>query len=171
MEKACKNQNFDGPIEFTGKEVFAGLPGAIPAPYGKFDETVVEAGSGSKPEAEDENTATTTSVNEAEPTASEGAQEESDEESYEGDPEAVDEDDEGDEDDDQEGKGDDEAGQTPGTESPALKISEDGRRGGSTGQTCQGSSFGDCCSKKGRCGRKTKHCACGCQNDFGNCRE
>ncbi|KAL2208688.1 hypothetical protein CC79DRAFT_1341291 [Sarocladium strictum] len=67
-------------------------------------------------------------------------------------------------------KGDDEAGQTPGTESPALKISEDGRCGGSTGQTCQGSSFGDCCSKKGRCGRKTKHCACGCQSDFGDCR-
>jgi len=52
-----------------------------------------------------------------------------------------------------------------------LKVSEDGRCGAETGQTCKGSSFGECCSKKGKCGRKTRHCACGCQSGFGQCRE
>ncbi|KAF7548577.1 hypothetical protein G7Z17_g6955 [Cylindrodendrum hubeiense] len=50
-----------------------------------------------------------------------------------------------------------------------LKVSEDGRCGGETGQTCEGSSFGNCCSKKGKCGRKTRHCSCGCQSAFGIC--
>lgn len=53
--------------------------------------------------------------------------------------------------------------------SSGLKVSEDGLCGGETGQTCEGSSFGNCCSKKGRCGRKTRHCSCGCQSAFGQC--
>lgn len=52
-----------------------------------------------------------------------------------------------------------------------LKVSEDGRCGGNTGRTCKGSAFGDCCSKKGKCGRKTRHCACGCQAEFGDCSQ
>lgn len=52
-----------------------------------------------------------------------------------------------------------------------LKVSKDGRCGEGTGQACKGSVFGDCCSKKGKCGRKTRHCTCGCQSDFGECRQ
>lgn len=50
-----------------------------------------------------------------------------------------------------------------------IKVSEDGRCGGETGQTCEGSRFGDCCSRGGKCGRKAKHCECGCQKVFGIC--
>jgi hypothetical protein len=65
------------------------------------------------------------------------------------------------------------AGTSPDEETSesGLKVSEDGRCGAETGQTCKGSSFGECCSKKGKCGRKTRHCACGCQSGFGECRE
>ena len=68
------------------------------------------------------------------------------------------------------------ANQTPSTffSVPAptdstLKVSEDGRCGGTTGQTCEGSEFGTCCSKKGWCGSTRKHCSCGCQEVFGRC--
>ena len=55
------------------------------------------------------------------------------------------------------------------TDSSTLKVSEDGRCGGTTGQTCEGSEFGPCCSKKGWCGSTRKHCSCGCQEAFGAC--
>jgi hypothetical protein len=166
MEKACKDKNFNGPVEFTGKEVFAGLPGDIPAPYGKFDETIVEGGSGgSKP---DEESASTTSVASVEPTATDVAEEQPVDESSGESPDAP----EDDSTDDDEAEDDEEdSDQSPIEDSPLLKVSEDGRCGGSTGQTCQGSTYGDCCSKKGRCGRKTRHCTCGCQSEFGDCRE
>lgn len=169
MEKACKAQNFAGPIEFEGKEVFAGLPGDIPAPYGKFDKTIVEGGNGSKPDEEGEKAVPTTTLeNVAEPTITDKVEEMPDEESYGDLPEAVDE---GDEDSEEDKDEDEQFGQAPEAELPLLTISEDGRCGGSSGQTCKGSNFGDCCSRKGHCGRKTRHCACGCQSDFGECRE
>ncbi|KAF5673792.1 murein transglycosylase [Fusarium heterosporum] len=56
-------------------------------------------------------------------------------------------------------------------ESSGLKVSEDGFCGGETGQTCEGSKFGDCCSRGGKCGRKAKQCECGCQKTFGICKK
>ncbi|KAK0391281.1 hypothetical protein NLU13_0782 [Sarocladium strictum] len=170
MEKACKDQKFDGPVKFTGKEVFAGLPGVIPEPYGKFDETTVGGGKGdSKPE-DNGSVASKTSVAATEPakaTPTKAVEGEPVDEEYGEAPELPQEEDITDDDAEQ----DEGSDQSPVEKSPLLKVSEDGRCGGSTGQTCKGSTFGDCCSKKGRCGRKTRHCACGCQSDFGECRE
>lgn len=50
-----------------------------------------------------------------------------------------------------------------------LIISEDGNCGGTTGQTCLGSSFGNCCSGKGYCGSTTDYCNAECQSTFGQC--
>lgn len=52
-----------------------------------------------------------------------------------------------------------------------LQVSTDGRCGGTTGLTCQGSKFGGCCSSKGHCGGSTRHCGCKCQKGFGECKE
>ncbi|KAJ4159426.1 uncharacterized protein LMH87_008328 [Akanthomyces muscarius] len=49
------------------------------------------------------------------------------------------------------------------------RISPDQRCGGSTGYTCQGSAFGDCCSFYGFCGSDDGHCGTGCDVDFGTC--
>jgi hypothetical protein len=165
MEKACKDQNFNGPVEFTGKEVFAGLPGDIPKPYGKFDETVVGGGNGGSKSDEKGSTSTvpaTTSAAAAAPTATASPQKPVDEGAGKTPEPPKDEEEEYDG-----GQPD----QSPAEESPALKISTDGRCGGTTGQTCKGSTFGECCSRKGRCGRKTRHCTCGCQKGFGECKE
>ncbi|KAK1843988.1 agglutinin Isolectin 1 [Colletotrichum chrysophilum] len=48
-------------------------------------------------------------------------------------------------------------------------VSQDGTCGGTAGFTCQGSSFGDCCSQWGYCGSSSDHCAAGCQSSFGTC--
>ena len=179
LEKQCKGKDFsNGPVEFAGEEVFAGLPGDIPAPYGKFDETIIGGvNEGSKPDEDKEETdndevaSTASSAAPAAPTATETTEEKpSDEDSSESPEEPIaggNDDDEAKDDVDQVEDED----QSPIEESPLLKISEDGRCGGSTGQTCKGSTFGDCCSRKGRCGRKTRHCTCGCQPEFGDCRE
>jgi len=50
-----------------------------------------------------------------------------------------------------------------------LIVSEDGNCGGTTGQTCFGSSFGNCCSGKGYCGATSDYCNAECQSDFGQC--
>ncbi|KAK6008545.1 hypothetical protein QM012_000448 [Aureobasidium pullulans] len=50
-----------------------------------------------------------------------------------------------------------------------LAISEDGKCGGSTGQTCLNSYLGDCCSKSGTCGEGFFFCGLGCQKQFGTC--
>ncbi|KAF2753284.1 hypothetical protein EJ05DRAFT_209700 [Pseudovirgaria hyperparasitica] len=50
-----------------------------------------------------------------------------------------------------------------------LTVSGDGSCGGSSGQTCEGSTFGDCCSSKGFCGKNESYCTTGCQGDFGQC--
>ncbi|KAG9546581.1 hypothetical protein KCU97_g20962, partial [Aureobasidium melanogenum] len=50
-----------------------------------------------------------------------------------------------------------------------LAVSEDGKCGGSTGQTCLNSYLGDCCSKTGTCGEGFFFCGLGCQKQFGAC--
>ncbi|KAL2807893.1 hypothetical protein BJX63DRAFT_55976 [Aspergillus granulosus] len=35
--------------------------------------------------------------------------------------------------------------------------------------TCQGSTYGDCCSRNGFCGGDNTYCGAGCQPEFGNC--
>ncbi|GKT61784.1 chitin binding protein [Colletotrichum tofieldiae] len=51
----------------------------------------------------------------------------------------------------------------------ALAISLDAACGSVSGQTCQGSTFGDCCSQYGYCGKTEFHCGAGCQSGFGKC--
>ncbi|KAH0354598.1 laccase precursor, partial [Aureobasidium melanogenum] len=50
-----------------------------------------------------------------------------------------------------------------------LAVSEDGKCGGATGQTCLNSYLGDCCSKTGVCGEGFFFCGIGCQKQFGAC--
>ncbi|KAF2491399.1 hypothetical protein BU16DRAFT_118461 [Lophium mytilinum] len=54
--------------------------------------------------------------------------------------------------------------------STSLKVSKDGRCGGYTGQTCDGSAFGNCCNKDGWCGKSVSCCGTGCQTKFGTCK-
>lgn len=49
------------------------------------------------------------------------------------------------------------------------KISTDGSCGGVNGYTCQGSTFGNCCSTYGFCGSSTAYCGTGCNPLFGTC--
>ncbi|ORY17984.1 hypothetical protein BCR34DRAFT_621631 [Clohesyomyces aquaticus] len=49
----------------------------------------------------------------------------------------------------------------------ALKVSTDGSCGGTI--TCQGSTFGNCCSQYGYCGSTAAYCGTGCQPGFGTC--
>ncbi|KAF1959625.1 glycoside hydrolase/deacetylase [Byssothecium circinans] len=51
-----------------------------------------------------------------------------------------------------------------------LAVSTDATCGGVSGFTCQGSSFGDCCSLHGWCGSTTAYCSDRCQSGFGTCR-
>ena len=50
-----------------------------------------------------------------------------------------------------------------------LTVSQDGACGGSTGQTCQGSKMGKCCSAHEYCGSSDEYCGSGCQAGFGSC--
>lgn len=52
---------------------------------------------------------------------------------------------------------------------PSSTVSTDGSCGGTNGYTCQGSSFGNCCSQYGWCGSDAAHCGTGCQSSFGTC--
>ncbi|TLD33697.1 hypothetical protein PspLS_00232 [Pyricularia sp. CBS 133598] len=49
----------------------------------------------------------------------------------------------------------------------AAKISLDAKCG--NGVTCQGSSYGNCCSRSGWCGVGATYCGTGCQSAFGIC--
>lgn len=49
------------------------------------------------------------------------------------------------------------------------KVSTDATCGGNTGFTCQGSTFGNCCSQAGWCGSTTAYCGDGCNPLFGTC--
>jgi Chitin recognition protein len=51
----------------------------------------------------------------------------------------------------------------------ATAISTDGTCGGTTGYTCVGSPFGNCCSSAGWCGSTAAHCGPGCQSAFAIC--
>lgn len=57
----------------------------------------------------------------------------------------------------------------PPSSTPTKKVSTDGSCGSTSGFTCQGSTFGTCCSQYGWCGSSTDHCAVGCQTAFGTC--
>ncbi|OHW92115.1 chitin recognition protein [Colletotrichum incanum] len=48
--------------------------------------------------------------------------------------------------------------------STALSISLDATCGAAAGKTCQGSTFGNCCSKNGWCGSTASYCGTGCQS-------
>ena len=50
-----------------------------------------------------------------------------------------------------------------------LRVSLDGACGGTTGQTCSGSTFGSCCSEYGYCGSEALYCTGACQPTFGTC--
>ncbi|KAH3999757.1 hypothetical protein HBH98_087730 [Parastagonospora nodorum] len=52
----------------------------------------------------------------------------------------------------------------------AQKISKTGRCGAQSGLTCQGSSFGNCCSQYNYCGSNPAYCSTGCQPKFGTCK-
>ncbi|THY05566.1 glycoside hydrolase/deacetylase [Aureobasidium pullulans] len=51
----------------------------------------------------------------------------------------------------------------------ATGVSTDATCGGSSGITCQGSVFGNCCSPAGWCGSTAAYCGDGCQSGFGSC--
>ena len=51
----------------------------------------------------------------------------------------------------------------------STDISPDGTCGGTKKYKCKGSSYGDCCSSAGYCGKSTDHCGAGCQSGFGTC--
>ncbi|KAF1837299.1 glycoside hydrolase/deacetylase [Decorospora gaudefroyi] len=53
--------------------------------------------------------------------------------------------------------------------SSATKVTTDATCGGTSGYTCLGSSFGNCCSSAGWCGSTSAYCGSGCQSGFGNC--
>ncbi|KZL86484.1 chitin recognition protein [Colletotrichum incanum] len=53
--------------------------------------------------------------------------------------------------------------------STALSISLDATCGAAAGKTCQGSTFGNCCSKNGWCGSTASYCGTGCQSKYGTC--
>lgn len=191
LNDECEAGNFEGPPEFTAEEFYFDVPGAIPAAYGSFDTTDVTSNDG--PDDSNKSSASTvvssaiesstvessavessvvSSVVSSSPTALASSSAKgyvaSSTSSVAAAPSAeptkdYNEDDKAEQDSD--GK------PSYGSGDPGLKVSEDGRCGGSTGQTCEGSAFGDCCSKKGRCGRKTRHCACGCQAGSGKCWE
>ncbi|KAF5669573.1 keratin-associated 5-4 [Fusarium circinatum] len=55
-----------------------------------------------------------------------------------------------------------------GTCAAETNISTDGFCG-KNGKVCKGSTFGDCCSPQGWCGKEMDHCGTGCQSEFGTC--
>ncbi|KAF4454710.1 putative chitin binding protein [Fusarium austroafricanum] len=55
------------------------------------------------------------------------------------------------------------------TSGSPLIVSANGLCGDKYHQTCKGSTYGDCCSKNGNCGKTSAYCATGCQRGFGTC--
>ncbi|KAF7561586.1 hypothetical protein G7046_g2551 [Stylonectria norvegica] len=55
------------------------------------------------------------------------------------------------------------------TPTSTLKPSPNQKCGGSSGYTCLGSAFGNCCSFYGFCGSSASYCGTGCSPDFGTC--
>jgi hypothetical protein len=163
MGDSCEAGDYNGPPEFSGDEVFKSSSDNIPAPYNVKEGTEVETPEPVEEEEEEEEKPTSsapapTTAPTTTPTTAPAPEEDAPEEQPAPPPQNNDEEEEQEEEDNSGNDG-------------GLSISLDGRCGGTTGQTCVGSSFGDCCSKKGKCGRKTRHCTCGCQAEFGKCRE
>lgn len=71
------------------------------------------------------------------------------------------------------GAGCDSAFGTCTTTSSSQSISTSGSCGltGTSSITCQGSTFGDCCSGLGFCGGNSSYCGNGCQSAYGTCGE
>jgi hypothetical protein len=156
----CEAGNYDGPPALDREEYVHPAPGDIPSMYGDFPGTEVDAGDSpdTTPSpspssiAAPEPTSTVAPSPIITPVPSETATvPDESEPSPEPEPEP------------------EPQPEQPPTDDNGLTISLDGRCGGETGQTCIGSAFGDCCSRKGKCGRKTRHCTCGCQPEFGTC--
>ncbi|KLU90999.1 hypothetical protein MAPG_09524 [Magnaporthiopsis poae ATCC 64411] len=66
--------------------------------------------------------------------------------------------------------------QSLGTNNPSrqpllvgLPRSERGTCGAGAGKSCQGSPFGECCSRYGYCGNSAEFCGSGCQSAYGLC--
>ncbi|KAI8610353.1 putative non-hemolytic phospholipase C precursor [Chytriomyces sp. MP71] len=55
------------------------------------------------------------------------------------------------------------------TPSPVLPISKDATCGPKGTGTCQGTQWGNCCSKGGWCGATSAYCGSGCQASYGIC--
>jgi hypothetical protein len=51
----------------------------------------------------------------------------------------------------------------------AQRVSKSARCGAQFGLTCQGSTFGNCCSQYNYCGSTSAYCGTGCQSKFGTC--
>lgn len=50
-----------------------------------------------------------------------------------------------------------------------VPRSERGTCGADAGVSCQGSAFGECCSRYGNCGNSAEFCGAGCQSAYGLC--
>ena len=50
-----------------------------------------------------------------------------------------------------------------------MAVSSDGACGATANETCQGSTFGNCCSQYGWCGSTSAYCGTGCQAAYGTC--
>ncbi|KAF8853042.1 hypothetical protein BDZ45DRAFT_92026 [Acephala macrosclerotiorum] len=48
-------------------------------------------------------------------------------------------------------------------------LAIDGLCGETTGQTCENSTWGNCCSASGDCGHNAFYCGIGCQHEYGSC--
>ncbi|RBR17823.1 uncharacterized protein FIESC28_06262 [Fusarium coffeatum] len=176
INDACKATNFNGPPAFSGKEHYVETPGPIPAAYGNFKASDVTknikntysnyapAGDYNNVPSNDVPSKTTKTVKAPAATTKASKPVYVDLPSQETATRSKSSDEEN----------------TLFTDTPVavaprpietfpVKVSEDGRCGGETGQTCEASKFGDCCSRDGKCGRKTKQCGCGCQSLFGIC--
>ncbi|TQW00743.1 hypothetical protein V2A60_001793 [Cordyceps javanica] len=152
MNDACEREEFDGPPPFRGKEKFATAPGQVPEPWG--EERVAAR-------AVDESTMVREMTADVRRDASESANAT---ESVAGTPSQTTATAAGGRptEDNQPGGGSQRSG-------GLLEVSTHGKCGPEFKQTCSGSRFGDCCSNSGECGRKARHCSCGCVPEFGSC--
>lgn len=198
MNDACEREEFTGPPAFAGKEKFATKPGEIPEPWNNhFAETKVgeeEAGEGegktsttvavetpsktaesavetssTRAESADETPSKTAkSVNETSSKTAESANETqmstlTPTTSQTDAPKATQTSGTGEE------GGKEPAGKDGEKSSELWEVSTHGKCGPEFGQTCSGSMYGNCCSKSGECGRKARHCSCGCVPEYGTC--
>ena len=63
------------------------------------------------------------------------------------------------------------SGSSSSSSSSSLQVSTDKTCGPTTSNTCQGSTYGNCCSQYGYCGNTSDYCGAGCQAGFGTCEE